>query len=214
MRRALWGALLLVIACNSSKQATGTDGGGGASGDSGGAGGTSSGGSSGDDSGVCANVACLQTAWDMTLACEASGSCSDQATATPLTEASCYDNGVHVLSTFETSTGATTSTVTSTFKVNKNGTLCFTKIAVDVFPAGADAGADAGANAIGNVTTMDPSGTLVATVHVEGGVTTVTCPGGPPTVLPDSCGFSGIMVTGAYLRDATASTCNAGTCSF
>jgi hypothetical protein len=210
MRRALWGGLFLVIACGSgsSKQATGTDGGGA----SGGAGGSSSGGSSGDDSGVCANVACLQTAWDLALGCTASGSCSYQLdqTTTPLIETRCYDNGVHILTTSESSQGATASTVTLTFKVKKNGTLCFTRTAADVFPAGAEAGT----NSAGDLTTMDASGALVATVHVENGVTTVTCPGGPPTVLPDSCGFSGIMVTGSYLVDSTASTCNLGTCSF
>ncbi|HXJ21201.1 MAG TPA: hypothetical protein VMT03_13295 [Polyangia bacterium] len=47
----------------------------------------------------------------------------------------------------------------------------------------------------------------MATVHLESGVTTITCPGSAPTVLPGSCGFSGLMVTGTYLMDSTTSAC-------
>jgi len=212
MHRALWAALLFVAACGSSAKPndrTGGGGGGGAGTSGGGGGG--GGGTVGVDSGVCANVACLQTAWDLTLACSGDGTCSEQTTAMPLTQARCYDNGVHVLMTSETSTGATTSTVTLTFEVNKNGALCFSRTAIDVFPADTEAGTAAQST---DLKTTDPSGALVATVHVENGVTTVTCPGGPPTVLSASCGFSGIMVTGSYVVASTASTCTAGTCTF
>ena len=132
-------------------------------------------------------------------------------TSTPMTETRCYDNGVHILTTTESSTGSTTSTLTMTFKVKKNGSDCFSKNAVDSFPANAEAGTDV----TGDVTTLDASGTLVATVHSDpSGVVTVTCPGGPPTVLDDSCGFSRLIVGAPYLTESTAPLCTLGTCSF
>jgi hypothetical protein len=168
-------------------------------------------GSGGSDSGVCANVACVQTAWDLTVAGTASGSCLHQTTASPLTETRCYDNGIHYLMTTNTSSDATTTTLTITFNVKKNGAPLFSKTAVDVFPAGAEAGTSALST---DLTTKDGSGALVATVHVEGGVTTVTCPGSPPTVLPDACGFSALMVSGTFVTDPSASSCSAGACTF
>jgi hypothetical protein len=168
-------------------------------------------GTGGGDSGVCANVACIQTAFDLTTAGTAGGSCVHQTIASPLSETRCYDNGIHYLMTTETSSDATTSTVTITISLKKNGTPLLTKTAVDVFPAGAEAGTSPLST---NLTTMDGSGALVAAVHVEGGVTTITCPGSPPTALPDSCGFSALMVSGTFFTDPSASNCSAGTCSF
>ncbi len=128
-----------------------------------------------------------------------------------MTETKCYDNGVTILTTTESSTGSTNSTVTLTFKVKKNGALCFSKNAVGTFPTGAEAGTDV----TQDVTTLDASGTLVATVHSDpGGVVTVTCPGGPPTVLSDSCGFSRLMSGATYLVESTAPLCDPGTCTF
>ncbi len=213
MRPRLLVALLLLVACGgcNSKSTAQPDGAGGNGGGSAGNGG---GAGAGDDSGVCANVACLQTLWDLEVGCTAGGSCMYQSdlTSTPMTEAKCYDNGVKILMTTESSPGPTTSTVTLTFKVKKNGALCFSKTAVDTFPTGAEASTDA----TGDVTTLDASGTLLATVHSDpGGAVTVTCPGSPPTVLPDSfCGFSKLMVGATYLTESTASLCNLGSCSF
>ena len=216
MRRRLFVALLLLVAggsCN-SKPTAGPDGGRAGSGGAG-RGGNAGGGGAGasDDSGVCANVACVQTAWDLAVGCSAGGSCMYQSdlTSTPMTETRCYDNGVKILMTTDPSTGPSISTVTLTFKVKKNGAVCFSKTAVDTFPTGAEAGTDI----TGDVTTLDPSGTLVATVHSDpNGVVTVTCPGGLPTVLPDSCGFSRLMVGATYLVESTAPLCNPGTCNF
>jgi hypothetical protein len=208
MRRGLSVALLLLLAggsCNSKPTAV-PDGGNGGGGAGGGAGASG-------DSGVCANVACLQTVWDLALGCTAGGSCMYQSdlTSTPMTETKCYDNGIKILTTTASSTGSTISTVTLAFKVKKNGAVCFSKTAVDSFPAGAEAGTAV----TGDVTTLDASGTLVATVHSDpGGVVTVTCPGGPPTVLPDSCGFSKLIVAATYLVESTAPLCDPGTCTF
>jgi hypothetical protein len=63
--------------------------------------------------------------------------------------------------TTESSVGSTISSVALTFNVKKNGALCFSKNAVDSFPTGAEAGTDV----TGDVTTLDASGTLLATVH-------------------------------------------------
>jgi hypothetical protein len=214
MRLGLLVALLLVVAsgsCN-SKPTAAPDGGGNGGGSGGSAGGGGGAGAS-EDSGVCANLACLQTLSDLVVGCTAGGSCMYQSdrTSTPMTDTECYDNGVHTLMTTESSTGSTITTVTLTFKVKKNGALCFSKNYVDSFPTGAEAGTDV----TGDAMTLDGSGTLVATVHSDpSGVVTVTCPGGPPTVLVDSCGFSRLIVGAAYLRDSTASNCTLGTCSF
>ncbi|HEY4187066.1 MAG TPA: hypothetical protein VGP07_18465 [Polyangia bacterium] len=55
----------------------------------------------------------------------------------------------------------------------------------------------------------------MATVHSDpNGVVTVTCPGGPPTVLLDSCGYSKLMVGATYLTESTAPLCTLGTCNF
>lgn len=132
-------------------------------------------------------------------------------TSTPMTETRCYDNGVKILMTTESSTGSTISTVALTFNVKKNGAVCFSKIDMDTFPTGAEAGTDV----TGDAKTLDASGTLLATVHSDpSGVVTVTCPGGPPTVLSDSCGFSRLMVGATYLVESTAPLCNLGTCNF
>jgi hypothetical protein len=201
---------LLLMACGSCTSSPTAKPGGGGNGGGGNAGG---GGGASDDSGVCANVACLQTAWDLAVGCTAGGACTYQSdlTSTPMTETKCYDDGVTILMTTASATGATTSTVTLTFKVKKNGALCFSKNAMETFPTGAEAGTDT----TGDVTTLDASGALVATVHSDpGGVVTVTCPGGPPTMFPDSCGFSKLMVAATYLVESTAPLCNPGTCNF
>jgi hypothetical protein len=213
MRRGLLVALLVLNAgasCN-SKSTGGSDDGGGAGGGSAGSGGGA--GASSDDSGVCANVACLQTVFDLLVGCEASGSCMYQSdfTSTPMTETKCFDNGVKTLMTTESTTGSTVSSVTLTFTVKKNDAVCFSKKAVDSFPTGVEAGTDV----TGEVMTMDASGALLATVHSDpSGVVTVTCPGSPPTVLSDSCGISKLMVAATYLVDPNSPLCTLGTCSF
>jgi hypothetical protein len=128
-----------------------------------------------------------------------------------MTLARCYDNGVTILMTIATSTDSTSSTSTAITKVKKGANLCFTRDITTVTPLNADAGAFTSAD----IKTLDASGTLVATAHLDANsVTTVTCPGGAPTVLPDSCGVPKLLISGSYFVEASAPLCTSGTCSF
>ena len=93
--------------------------------------------------------------------------------------------------------------------VKKRDALCYTRTLVTHIAAGPPAPASQP-----DITTQDPSGTTVATVHVDDNdVITVTCPGGAPTVLMQSCGFSDLTAKGAYLTQSPPPTCTGGACT-
>jgi hypothetical protein len=211
--------VLFMVASGCRSKATTGDGDGDGGSGAGGAGGRSGGAGaagSGGDGGVpaeCASVACLHTAQDLMTACVGSGACTSQndLVSMPMTVRGCYDNGIKTLMTIATTTDATNSTSVTTAKVKKGADLCFTRNITVVTPIHADAGAFTSMD----VTTLDPSGNLIATAHVDAPfITTVTCPGGAPTVLPDSCGISKLVVSGSYFVDSSAPLCTSGTCTF
>ena len=182
----------------------GGSGGSGAAGGRGGGGGVPA---------ICAKFACLQTVQDLMVACTVGGACISQndLASTPITIARCYDSGIHVLTTSVITRDATNYTSTGTTQVKKGANLCYTRSFMDVTPMQPDAGPIVSMD----IATLDPSGTLVATVHVDANfVKTVTCPGSPPAVLPDSCGVPPIVISGSYFEEANAPDCTSGTCSF
>ncbi len=119
-------ALLLLAACGGGK-ATKTDAGG----SGGGAGGGNAGGGGGGVSPECANVACLQQIEDLLVGCAGDGSCVSHSDVPgiPGTNTKCYDNGVKVLEIFDTSQSSTSFTLSTTFKVKTDGSLCYTRSA-------------------------------------------------------------------------------------
>jgi hypothetical protein len=196
-------ALLLVTACGGGSSKPSPSGGAGGSSGSGGAGGA------GDP---CANLACLQHVQDLMLGCEASGACVSQAGSSELlVTASCYDNGLKILSTQVGSQTSTVFTDHQTYQVKNGGGLCYTRT-FDLVVGG-----DGGTGYSNDSTMQDASGTLLVTTHMDvNNVTTVTCPGGQPTVFTDgSCGIMALTVSSTYLLDSTTqSTCTDGTCTF
>ena len=163
----------------------------------------------------CANVACLQQIEDLLIGCAGDGACvyHSDVPGIPGTTTKCYDNGVKVLKIFDTSQSSTSFTLTTTFKVEKGGSLCYTRSSVAVTM---DVDAGAGARYTSDATTQDASGTTILTVHVDiDGVATVTCPGGSPSVVPASCGFPLLVISGGPpVKSTAASTCDNGTCTF
>jgi hypothetical protein len=185
-------------------------------GGSGGAGGT--GGAAGSGGGVpgeCANIACLQQVEDLLVGCAGDGTCVDHADVPgiPGTLTKCYENGVKVLETFDTSQNSTSHTLSNTFKVEKDGSLCYTRSSVSVTM---DVDAGTGAKFTSDGTMQDASGTTIATIHIDtDGVATVTCPGGQPTVVSASCGFPALVISSPVVVKSTAATvCDNGTCTF
>ena len=199
--------LLLVAACGDG-QAAKTDAGGGA-------GGGGAGGGGGGASPECANVACLQQIEDLVVGCAGDGACVSHSDVpgVPGTTTKCYGNGVKVLEIFDTSQSSTSFTLSTTFKVEKDGSLCYTRAAVAVTM---DVDAGAGAKYTSDSTTQDASGTTILTVHVDiDGVPTVTCPGGSPSLVPASCGFPlAVIIGGPPVKSTAATTCDNGTCAF
>ena len=204
--RSIVVALLLVAACGGGK---------GTKTDAGGSGGVGGGGAGGGVAPECANVACLQQVEDLMVGCSADGSCvyHSDATGFPLTTTKCYDNGVKILKMIDTSQSSTSVTLSTTFKVEKDGSLCYTRSSVSVTM---DVDAGAGAKYTSDLTMQDAIGTTIVTVHVDTeGVATVTCPGGSPSLVPASCGFSTLIVgAGPLVKSTAATTCDNGTCTF
>ena len=209
MRHGPCVVLLLIVSVGCGSNATkGTDGGGGS-----GAGGAGGGGGSGGVPAICAKFACLQTVQDLMAACTVGGACISQndLASTPITIARCYDSGIHVLTTSVITMDSTSYTSTGATQVKKGADLCYTRSFMDVTPRQPDAGPIDSMD----ITTLDPSGAVVATVHVDTNfVKTVTCPGSPPAVLPDSCGVPPIVISGSYFEEANAPDCTSGTCGF
>ena len=132
-----------------------------------------------------------------------------ESTTAPVTVTQCFGNGVKILGAVEQSQGSTDLTSTNTFTLKKSDALCYTRTLVTHIPNAAGGGITT------DITTQDPSGATVATVHLDANdVATVTCPGGAPTVLMQSCGFSDLIAKGAYLTQAPPPTCTGGACSF
>lgn len=163
--------------------------------------------------GTCANLACLKQAGDLMLGCAGGATCilQQDLTTAPTTSSQCYDNGVKILATMQTTPGSTSYLMTYTYKVKKNDALCYTRTIVSgqsLIDGGLVYGID--------TTLQDAAGETLVTAHLdENNVATVTCPGGEPTVFIDSCGYSSLAVNGAYATLGTSPpTCTTGTCSF
>jgi hypothetical protein len=163
--------------------------------------------------GACANLACLKQAEDLMFGCAGSATCilQEDLTATPTSGSQCYDNGVKILATLQTTPGSTSYQMTYTYKVKKNDALCYTRTIVSgslLTDGGLVYGID--------TTLQDAAGETLETAHLdENNVATVTCPGGAPTVFTDSCGYSTLAVDGAYATlGSSPPTCTVGTCSF
>jgi len=132
-----------------------------------------------------------------------------ETTTAPVIATQCFGNGVKIMGAVEQSQGSTELTSTNTFTVKKSDALCYTRTLVTHIPSAAGSGITT------DITTHDPSGTTVATVHVdENNVITVTCPGGAPTAPMQSCGFADLIAKGAYLTQSPQPTCTAGACTF
>lgn len=206
--RSVCVALLLVAGCGGGMAKMDAGGSGGA----GGNGGTGAGGAV---SGDCANVACLQQVEDLMVGCAADGSCVEHSDVPgiPGTTTKCYDNGVKVLEMLDTSQNSTSYTLTSTFKVEQNGSLCYSRSSVSVTM---DVDAGVGAKYTSDTTMRDASGSTIVTIHADtDGVVTVTCPGGQASPVPASCGFPTLILGGGPLVKSTAATtCDNGTCTF
>ena len=190
-------------------------GGSGGAGGNGGVVGGGGGGGGGGVSGECANVACLQQVEDLLIGCAGDGTCVDHSDVPgiPGTLTKCYENGVKILETFDTSQNSTSYTLSEMFKVEKDGSLCYTRSSVSVTM---DVDAGTGARFTSDGTMQDASGTTIATIHIDtDGVATVTCPGGQPTVFSTSCGFPAFVIGSPVVVKATAATvCDNGACTF
>ena len=168
-------------------------------------------GGSGGASGACPNLACLQAVEALMVGCAAAGACvrQESATTTPLTSTACFDNGVKIMQTTDATLGTASFTSSNTAKVEKNGTLCYTRTFVNT------SGGDAGPGITIDITTQDAAGTTLMTTRIDANdVATVTCPGLPPTVVVDSCGASTLAVRGAFVEQSVPATCTDGPCSF
>ena len=73
----------------------------------------------------------------------------------------CFGNGVKIMGAVEQSQGSTELTSTNTFTLKKSDALCYTRTLVSHIPLAAGGGITT------DITTQDPSGTTVATVHVD-----------------------------------------------
>jgi hypothetical protein len=134
---------------------------------------------------------------DLWAACLVNGTCAKQTTSTTTT--SCFGNGVKV----QTTSGTTGTTVTA----KKGDTVCYTK----TFASGSTSGGTYPWSS--TITVQNGSGATVATMSVDSsGIPSVTCPGGTPTQVDDSCltDFSSFY----YYQGTTPPTCTEGTCMF
>jgi hypothetical protein len=108
-------------------------------------------------------------------------------------------------------TDASTIVRPSTVEVKKGDALCFSQSFVQTVTLTGPGSY----KIVDDYTRMDASGTVVATIHRADGVTTVTCPGGPPTVIPPmGCGFSSPMINLDPLLPEGNMVCDVGICTF
>ncbi len=145
---------------------------------------------------ACDSLACVGPMDDLWATCLVDGTCTKQTTSSATT--SCFGNGVKV----QTTTGATGTTVTA----KKGDAICYTK-------AFASASASGGTPASSTtVTVQNGSGATVATLSIDGSILSVTCPGGTPTQVDDSCvnDFASFY----YSHSTTPPTCTEGACTF
>lgn len=152
---------------------------------------------------------------DLMVGCAGDGSCVSHTDGTgfPSTTTKCYENGVKILTMIDTSQSSTSFTLSTTFKVSMNGSLCYTRSSVSVTM---DVDAGAGAKYASDLTMQDAFGTTIMTVHEDtDGVAMVTCPGRAPSLVPASCGVSPLFVTGGPpVKSTAATTCVNETCTF
>lgn len=150
--------------------------------------------------GACANLTCLGTASSLIASCAPSGDCTEQATVggTSATYHLCFSNGVKV--SRGSAPTAATGTLSQSMTVKKGDSVCYS------FSLSADA---TGTN--GTIIYANGSGATLVTEALNGSTTTITCPGGVPTVFDDSCGAALSGLTG--ITPGTGA-CTLGTCTF
>ncbi len=176
---------------------------GGTTGAAGGSTGTVGGGGA---TGACSQVpACLT---DLTTNCVPGGTCMSQRTGTVLTgdlvSASCYSNGVK--EAVSSAIDFTTSAVTTTFKLSKNGVTCFSY----EISQGAGGAGGAGSLTTPPITIKNGAGVAVATLMTtDTGTTTVTC-GGKTYDITNAGDCTGMGAGGA---SGTGITCTPGVCA-
>ena len=175
--------------------------------DCGGGSGTGSGmdGSVSIPSATCDSLTCPGQVDDLLMNCMASGACTKQTMSTG--NVRCFGNGVKVLQTGQTASGATGMTSSVVVTAKKGETVCYSKTFAASRPTSGGASA-----AASTMTVQNGSGAIVATVSGDGsGAQSVTCPGGVPTKVDDAC----VEGLSAYLYiSGTPSDCTEGTCTF
>jgi hypothetical protein len=144
---------------------------------------------------------------DLMVACRGGG-CIAQPDPTALVNATCFANGVKIMASYETSTGPTERTATSTYRLKKDEAACYTRIQLEHdMPGGEFVRED--------VTTQDGAGTTLVTAVVDpSGAITVTCPGRPPTEWIASCGWMSFFATGPYIVESDLPNCADQTCTY
>jgi hypothetical protein len=162
----------------------------------------------GSSGGTCDNLACLQTALNLMLGCGTSATCVVEQDSTG-GGTMCFDNGVKIQASIEIASGPP-QTMTYTYRVKKNESLCYTQSIANIQWWG-----DGGLAYRMDSTMTDGAGTTVVTASTDqNNVTTVTCPGKKPAVYTESCGYPDVTRSPYVSLVSTPPTCTAGTCSF
>ncbi|MGB8296335.1 MAG: hypothetical protein WCG85_12985 [Polyangia bacterium] len=171
----------------------------------GGTGGGGTGGSSIPLTGNCANLTCLNPLNDLLSTCQvgASEACTVQVTMSPefFDVNDCYASGVK-MQVSQGSMGPGMSSMTLT-TVKRGSSVCYS-IEVD---------GPYGYGILTTVVVKDGAGTPVATLseNSTASVSTVTCPGGTPTVVDATCGNNSGNLGSTI---PTGSNCTPGLCAF
>jgi hypothetical protein len=169
----------------------------------GGTGGGGTGGSSIPLTGNCANLTCLNPLNDLLSTCQvgASEACTVQVTMSPefFDVNECYTSGVK-MQVSQGSMGPGMSSMTLT-TVKRGSSVCYS---IEL---------DAPYSSLTTAVVKDGAGTPVATLseYSTTSVSTVTCPGGTPTVVDATCGNNSGNLGSAI---PTGSNCTPGLCAF
>ena len=167
----------------------------------GGTGGGGTGGSSIPLTGNCANLTCLNPLNDLLSACQvgAGEACTRQNTMIPaIVINDCYASGVKMHASMGMDMSSATITV-------KNGSsICYSLLMTGIL---------GGVSDVSTLVFRNSSGATVATIAVNNttSVSTVTCPGGTPTVVDATCGNNSGNLGSAI---PTGSNCTPGLCAF
>jgi hypothetical protein len=170
----------------------------------GGTGGGGTGGSSIPLTGNCANLTCLNPLNDLLSTCQvgANEACTEQSTVTPavytIVVNDCYASGVKTHASL--SMDMSSATITA-----KNGSsVCYSILMTGILY---------GVSEVSTLVVSNSFGTTVATIAVNNttSVSTVTCPGGTPTVVDATCGNNSGNLGSAI---PTGSNCTPGLCAF